>query len=365
MGLSLYQDFLRPLLFRMDAESAHERVVRWLELASELPGFQALIEGIYGYEHESLEIEVAGLKFPNPVGLAAGFDKDCRLTEILPAFGFGFIEVGTVTPRPQPGNPRPRIFRIPEAQAVINRLGFNNAGADAAVRRLSGSDKPPVPLGINLGINADTPQSRAVQDYVDGYSALAPYGDYFVINVSSPNTKGLQELQDRLHVERILTALRAVKGSRKRLFVKVSADIESSQLMGLVPLLVQEADGVIVCNTTRRRDGIPDSRGEIQGGLSGAPLRSHSTNMIAEVYRMSKGRLPIIGVGGIFSAQDAYQKLRAGASLVQIYTGMIYKGPGLVSEINRGIVKMLQGHKLERVEQTIGLSSETPEPARP
>lgn len=356
MGLSFYQDFLRPWLFRMDPETAHERVVRWLELGADIPVFKSILNGVYGFEDSSLETEVAGLKFSNPVGLAAGFDKDCRLTEILPALGFGFLELGTVTPRPQDGNPRPRIFRIAQAQAVINRLGFNSAGADAAVKRLSESSKPAIPIGINLGINADTPQARAVQDYVDGFSALAPYGDYFVINVSSPNTKGLQELQDRLHVERILTSLRAVKGSRKRLFVKISADLETSHLTGLIPLLVQEADGIVVCNTTRRRDGIPDQFADLQGGLSGAPLRAQSTNMIAEVYRMSKGRLPIIGVGGIFSAQDAYQKLRAGASLVQVYTGLIYKGPGLVSEIKQGIVEMLHGHNLERVEQAVGLS---------
>ena len=364
--MNLYERWVRPLLFRLDPESAHELTVGLLERLSFLPGARTALETAFRVEHPALETEVAGLRFPNPVGLAAGFDKDCLLVGILPALGFGFIEVGTITPKPQPGNPRPRLWRIPESEALMNRLGFNSRGLAHAADRLAALRGRSVPLGINLGINADTLADDAPREYARLYEALLPYGDYFVVNVSSPNTRGLRELQDRLRLERILTAMRSVRivdPSTGRLgrpvrpiFVKLAPDLHPEALAGLLSLLCQEADGVVVSNTTLSRAGVPEQFADTRGGLSGAPLRDMSTELISRIHSMSEGKLPIIGVGGIFSAEDAYQKLRAGASLVQVYTGLVYRGPGLVREINEGLLDILRSHGFGSIRDAVGLT---------
>ncbi|MBI4385967.1 MAG: quinone-dependent dihydroorotate dehydrogenase [Elusimicrobia bacterium] len=356
--MRIYESLLRPMLFALDPERAHQGVLALLELAAKIPGAAGALGAAFSYSHPSLETEVAGLRFPNPVGLAAGFDKDCRLAGILPAFGFGFIEVGTVVARPQAGNPKPRLFRVPECDALINRLGFNSRGASHAAEKLRALRSRPVPIGVNLGINADTPAGHEVQGYLDAFRALQPFGDYYVLNVSSPNTPGLRELQDRIRLERILTALRSVNAPRKPIFVKLSPDIPPAQLDHLLPLLRDQAEGLVVCNTTVSRPGLPDRWADVRGGLSGLPLRDRSTQLIAEIYRRTEGELPVIGVGGIFGPEDAYQKLRAGASLVQVYTGWIYRGPGLVATINRGLAELLKDHGLSCVRDAVGRSVE-------
>lgn len=371
--MTLYERTLKPLLFSLDAETAHDWATGALALAGNFPPALLLLEAAYARTAPRLEIEVAGLKFPNPVGLAAGFDKDCRLAHALPALGFGFLEAGTLTLEPQPGNPRPRIFRIPEAEALLNRMGFNNAGVAAAVERLRALKRRPVPIGLNLGLNKGTPEKEAPERYAKAFSALSLHGDYFVVNVSSPNTEGLRRLQDKLRLERILLAMQERNGDRKPIFVKLAPDLSDEELADLLPMLEKNAAGVICSNTTnapeRKADALEDAsrlRGRPVlapfegGGLSGRPVEDRSTEMIRLAYRLTEGRLPIVGVGGIFDAEGAYRKIRAGASLVQLYTGFVYRGPGLPSAIVRGLADLLKKHELSSISDAIGLSHRGP-----
>jgi len=356
--MSFYEKILRPLAFKMDAEAAHERACAILKFLDVFPGAYGALESVYSFQDESLYTEVAGLKFPNPIGLAAGFDKDARLASVLPAFGFGSIEVGTVTLLPQPGNPKPRLFRFPESNAIINRMGFNSAGADEAARLLRSLSRRPIPVGINIGLNKDAPKDDAPEHYAKTFVKLYPYGDYFTVNVSSPNTEGLRRLQEKLRLERILRRLAEFNGDKKPIFVKLSPDLNSEELENLLPMLEENAGGVICTNTTLSRPDVGDEAARIRGGLSGAPLETLSTEMIRRVYRLTNGRLPIIGAGGVFSAQDAYRKIRAGASLIQIYTGFVYRGPVLPSEINLGLKRLLREHGLTAVRDAVGKSSQ-------
>jgi dihydroorotate dehydrogenase len=280
-----YEDLVRPLLFRQDAEIAHERAVRGLELLGRLPGGKIALRAVAGKPPDGLSTTVLGLKFPNPLGLAAGFDKDCRLTRALPALGFGFIEVGSVTLRPQPGNPKPRLFRLPLERALINRMGFNNDGASAAADRLAAAPKPLVPLGINIGLNADTPKARAAEEYAAVMARLHPFADYFVVNVSCPNMTGLRDLQERLQLERILTAMSPVNQPRRPVLVKIAPDISDAQLPDLLALISCHADGAIVSNTTTSRSGLNPDLGDIQGGLSGRPLRDRKSTRLNSSHR--------------------------------------------------------------------------------
>lgn len=354
--MSAYEYWLRPWLFRLDAEEAHERVVGALALAGRAAPLRALLRARFAFSDPMLETTVAGLRFPNPVGLAAGFDKDCRLLAALPCLGFGFVEAGTVTLRPQPGNPRPRMFRFPEAGAIVNRLGFNSAGAEAAAARLAALGARPVPIGLNIGVNADVAAEDAPAEYARVFAKLEPYGDYFTVNVSSPNTAGLRRLQEKLRLERILESIRERDPKGKPIFVKLSPDLAPEQLADAVAAARSGASGLVCTNTTVSRDGAPPAAASTSGGLSGAPLRDLSTRMIREVYRMTEGRLPIIGVGGIMDPHDAYQKIRAGASLVQVYTGLVYRGPGLIRRINEGICALLRTHGLKSVSEAVGAS---------
>ncbi|MFA6093818.1 MAG: quinone-dependent dihydroorotate dehydrogenase [Elusimicrobiota bacterium] len=359
--MSVYEDGLRPWLFRLDPETAHELALDGLRLAG-LPGLRGLLRRAFSFEHPSLPVTVAGLRFPNPVGLAAGFDKDAEVGPGLCTLGFGFLEFGTLTVRPQNGNPKPRLFRFPEREAVINRMGFNNRGAQAAAKRLAAfqpsAQAAGIPIGVNIGINKDVPAEKAPEEYAEAFKTLRQYGDYFVVNVSSPNTQGLRRLQERLRLEKILCAIQCENTGSRPLFVKLAPDLEDDALADLLPLLMKESSGVVCTNTTLSREGLPDRMNAAAGGLSGAPLRERSTAMIRKVRRLTQGRLPIIGSGGILSAEDAYQKLRAGASLVQIYTGMIYRGPALVKDILQGLTRILNDHGLENVSQATALSQE-------
>lgn len=353
----LYEKLLRPLLFRMDPEKAHEKTARLMELVAATPLGPQLAAIAFGRAPLGLETSVLGLHFPNPIGLAAGFDKDCKTAEVLPALGFGFIELGSITLNAQAGNPKPRLFRFPETEAIINRMGFNSGGAQAAAFRLKALSRKTVPVGVNLGLNADCPKEKSPAAYAATFKLLADYGDYFVVNVSSPNTAGLRGLQDRLHLERILSAIASENKANVPVLVKLDCEMPEDQLPGVVELVEKLAHGIIASNTTLSRPGYGDY-GDTRGGLSGAPLRAPSTELIRRIRRASLGRLPIIGVGGIFSGQDAYEKIRAGASLVQLYSALIYRGPGVVRGIARDLARLLRRDGYKTVAAAVGTEIE-------
>ncbi|WP_018587804.1 quinone-dependent dihydroorotate dehydrogenase [Salinispora arenicola] len=327
----LFERVVRPTLFRLkggDAEAAHEFAVRRLAGLARMPAALAVLRARYGVSAPRM---VFGLRFPNPVGLAAGMDKDGLALPAWPALGFGFVEVGTVTAHPQPGNPRPRLFRLPDSGAVVNRMGFNNAGAGALAARLAALPRPlGVPLGISLGKSRITPLEEAVEDYQTSYRALREYGDYFAVNVSSPNTPGLRELQDRAHLDALLAAL----VGEKPILVKIAPDLPEPAIAELLEVcLARGVAGVIATNTTLARDGLApadQAGGAEAGGLSGRPLADRAREVVAFVHRETDGRLPIVGVGGIVTPDDAGRMFDAGASLVQLYTGFVYRGPALV-----------------------------------
>jgi dihydroorotate dehydrogenase len=329
----LYEALFKPLLFSLDPERAHDMVALSLETAQKIPGAKTLLSLTMGRAPKGLETEVFGLKFPNPVGLAAGFDKDCRMIPGLMALGFGFIEVGSITLNPQSGNPRPRMFRVPEHEGLINRMGFNSRGADAAARRLAGLCRHKVPLGINLGLNKDVPPEKAPAAYAETFLRLAPYGDYFVVNVSSPNTPGLRSLQRKLELEKILSAIQERNVRKSPVLIKLDPDGPEEALADVISVAERFAAGLVASNTTTSRQDLPGDYGEVRGGLSGAPLRSRATALIARLRKMTL--LPIIGAGGIFTGADAHEKLQAGANLVQLYTGLVYRGPGAARKIQR------------------------------
>ncbi|WP_139924668.1 quinone-dependent dihydroorotate dehydrogenase [Hymenobacter sp. DG01] len=341
----MYKALLKPLFFRLDAEDAHHLVFNNLKRAHRLPGAAALLRGLYDYQHPSLEREVFGLPFRNPVGIAAGFDKNAELTDELAALGFGFVEIGTVTPRPQPGNPQPRLFRLPQDEALVNRMGFNNQGAEAAADRLRQRRNRNLIIGGNIGKNKDTPNELAAQDYVACVEALHEVVDYFVVNVSSPNTPNLRQLQER---EPLIALLQQVQERNQALptprplLLKIAPDLTDSQLDDIL-LIAREAElsGLVATNTTISRTGLTTPEAQVNalgaGGLSGRPLRQRATEVIRYLSRQSRGKMPIIGVGGIHSAQDAQEKLAAGAALVQLYSGFIYEGPSLVKQINQAL----------------------------
>ncbi len=350
-----YERLIYPFLSRLDPETAHDWVSSMAEFSSYLPFFQELSSFLWRKRNSSiLGSHVLGLNFENPIGLAAGFDKDGRLLRFLPQLGFGFIEVGAVTLKPQPGHPRPRLFRIPEYEALINRMGFNSEGLEKVSRRLSQLKPRPIPIGINLGLNAETPAEEAPFRYAEIFKILEPHGDYFAVNVSSPNTTGLRDLQERRHLERILISLQAENLRKKPILIKISPDLEEKNLEALCEISLKLASGLIATNTTLQRPGLPPETPERRGGLSGAPLRFISTQIIAKIYRMTQGQIPIIGVGGVFSGADAFEKIRAGASLIQIYTALVYRGPGIVSEILSDLEEILKSNGFESLSAAVG-----------
>lgn len=340
----MYKALIRPLLFLMDAERVHHLVFSWLRIKGNVPGFKSLLSGLFYYEHPGLQKELFGLTFKNPVGLAAGFDKDAKLIDELACFGFGFIEIGTLTPKPQPGNEKPRLFRLPKDQALINRMGFNNEGVLAAVERLK-KRKSDVIVGGNIGKNKNTPNEKALDDYAYCVEALYPVVDYFVVNVSSPNTPGLRELQEKEPLRKLLSFVKAQVNTKlkpKPVLLKIAPDLTVEQLDDVIEILKEtKTDGIIATNTTVSRDGLSSPADAVQqigsGGLSGKPLARHSTEVIRYLRKQLGPAFPIIGVGGIMSVQDALDKLEAGADLIQLYTGFVYEGPGFVKQINKAI----------------------------
>ncbi len=349
----MYASLLRPLLFRLDPEVAHELGLWGLSCLDIVPELAALMRRRVRAERPSLRTTVAGLTFPNPVGLGAGLDKEAEAVVGLLALGFGFAEVGTTTPRAQPGNPKPRIFRLPEHQAIINRMGFNNGGMHAAAGRLRELPWRPAPIGVNLGKNKDTPLTHATDDYVACAQTLAPLGDYVTINLSSPNTPGLRQLQEPEVLEGLLRAVRREVVGRP-LFLKVAPDLGDEAVDAVVAVAQACAlDGLICTNTTLARPVEHRFSGEA-GGLSGRPLFARSTEVLRRAFRASQGKLPLIGVGGIFDGEDAWAKVCAGASLVQLYSGFVYGGPGVVGRILDTLEQKVAAAGLSSLSQAVG-----------
>ena len=348
----MYKLLVKPILFLFQAEFIHHLIFRLIKIASYIPFKLKIWDRMFRVKDDRLKREVFGLSFDNPVGLAAGFDKDAMLFDELAAFGFGFIEIGTLTPVAQAGNPKPRLFRLPEDNSLINRMGFNNGGVEAAVKRLK-NRKTKVIIGGNIGKNKVTPNDKAAKDYEITFEALFDHVDYFVVNVSSPNTPGLRELQEKEPLTQLLLKLQelnAQKSHRKPLLLKIAPDLTNEQLDDIVDIVVDtKLDGLIATNTTIDRNGLKTSDNRLttigNGGLSGQAVKSRSTEVIKYLAEKSKHAFPIIGVGGIHSAEDAIEKLEAGASLVQIYTGFVYEGPSIVKKINQGIQKAYEDNR--------------------
>lgn len=335
---------IKRIFFLFDPEKIHHFTFKLIKLTLKIPGVKSLWKKWYVVEDKKLERNLFGLTFKNPVGIAAGFDKNGLLYNELSYCGFGFIEVGTVTPKPQDGNPKKRLFRLVEDEAIINRMGFNNEGVDALVNRLK-KQKANLIIGGNIGKNKITPNEEAGSDYEYCFNALYKYVDYFVVNVSSPNTPNLRELQDKEPLTKLLKSLNelnAKKEVQRPILLKIAPDLSNEQLNDIVVIIKDTGiDGVIATNTTINRDGLATKEVDKigAGGLSGKPLTSRSTEVIRYLHTQSNGSFPIIGVGGIHSAEDALEKLNAGASLLQLYTGFIYEGPQLVRKINEAILK--------------------------
>ena len=373
--MDIYQVAIRPLLFNLvkaDPERLHSTTIRslkWLSQTSNNPPASWIhhrLQQSLCLKDARLEQNLFGLNFPNPLGLAAGFDKDGVAACIWSSLGFGFAELGTVTYHPQPGNPRPRLFRLPLDKAALNRMGFNNNGAAAMAKLLAESQQNliSIPIGVNLGKSKLTPLEEAAIDYLNSFRLLKNCGDYFVVNVSSPNTPGLRSLQDRGMLSSILDLLQKENEAQKPLFVKIAPDLEWEAIADIISLAqTYQLAGIIATNTTIRRDRLKtlviDQTGksvkEEAGGISGVPLRDRSTEIIRFIAAQTQGKMPIIGVGGIFSPEDAWEKITAGASLIQVYTGWIYEGPMIVRCILQGLLSKLEESGLNSISQAVGL----------
>jgi len=347
----MYRTLIRPVLFLFPPETIHRILVLLLKIVFRIPGVHRLVSSIYHLNDPALETEFLGMRFRNPVGLAAGFDKNAELFRELHAFGFSFIEVGTVTPLGQPGNTRPRSFRIPGDKGLINRMGFNNHGAGAAAAKLGRRRPKSLILGGNIGKNTSTPNETAVTDYEAVFEALYERVDYFVVNVSCPNITDLHKLQDQESLERILGRLlenRKRKSVQKPVLLKISPDLNDKQLDETLEIVSRmKIDGIVATNTTITREGLRTPAETIRrigkGGMSGAPITKRSLEVVRYIHRKSSGSLPIIAVGGIMGVEDAMRMFDAGASLIQLYTGFIYQGPGLAKRINREILRRRKG----------------------
>ncbi len=341
----MYKLILRPILFLLPPEIAHNFTFLLLRFASIIPGIRTAIRFLYQLEDQRLERELFGIHFSNPIGLAAGLDKDAEAFDILGDLGFGFIEVGTVVPEPQPGNPKPRLYRLPADKALINRMGFNSKGLAYTVKQLQ-QKKSRIIIAGNIGKNKSTPTELTVEDYEQCFEALFPYVDFFVINVSSPNTPNLRALQDKGPLNQLLGRLQTLNGTKQKpkpLLLKIAPDLSSEQLDEIIEIVQnQRINGIVATNTTISREGLSYPQEFIgrlsSGGLSGLPLTKRNTEIIRYLSQKSQGQLPIIAVGGIMSAEDACEKIQAGASLVQLYTGFIYEGPGLIKAIKQKLL---------------------------
>ncbi len=339
----MYKLLIKPILFRFDPESVHHFIFSALKILFKIPFVKEISNWFLEIKNPKLNKNLFGLSFKNPVGLAAGFDKDGALFHELAALGFGFLELGTVTPQPQPGNDKKRLFRLKEDEAIINRMGFNNQGVEALVEQLKKGKPKGVIIGGNIGKNKWTPNEQATDDYVICFEKLFDWVDYFVVNVSSPNTPNLRALQDKEPLTKLLQTLQdlnAKKQNPKPILLKIAPDLSESQLLDVVEMvLATNIAGVIATNTTLDRTNLQSADSQEMGGLSGKPLTYKSSEVIRFLHTHSQGKFPIIGVGGIHSAQDALDKISAGASLVQLYTGFVYEGPALIKAINKAMLQ--------------------------
>jgi dihydroorotate dehydrogenase len=363
----LYKKLIRPLLFTGDPEKTHERT---LALLSKMTPLEGVLERLFSVQDPRLQVRMDSLTFSNPVGLAGGFDKNAVAVRTIASFGFGFMEIGAVTALAQPGNPKPRLYRLPQDQALINRLGFNNDGAAAIAQRLRAlreNGKPlKIPLGINLGRSKIVQTQDAVADFLSAFDKVFPYGDFFTLNVSSPNTPQLRDLQEKNLLRGLLQAIQGKNrelagrvGQRpKPVLVKIAPDMEFSQADDVIEVaMAEKISGVIATNATAFLRETLVSGSQEPGGLSGKPLRSLATSFVRHLYRAVGGKLPIIGVGGIFSAEDAYEKITAGATAVQIYTGFVYEGPVAVKRINQGLIRLLERDGYGSIAEAVGQQS--------
>lgn len=358
---------LRPFLFRLKAECAHDWTMNAFSRLMKFPGLRGVASAFFRVNDPCLRVRRFGLEFPNPVGLAAGMDKNAKWYNELQSLGLGFIEVGTITALPQPGKPKPRIFRLRKDNALLNRMGSPNEGAEAAASRLASRPSRTI-LGINIGKSTATPNEKAREDYLACFERLYPFADYFALNISSPNTPNLRDLQAREILGPILRDLMAsnvAKGQPKPILVKIAPDLDERRLTEIVDLCRElKLAGIIVANTTLSREGLktpePEVRAAGEGGISGQPLTQRSRELVAAVYRETQGLLPIIGVGGIMTPDDAWQMIRAGACLVQVHSGLVYNGPGFVAAINRYVASQLGKRGVSSVEDVIGEASKPP-----
>ena len=346
--MSLYTSIIKPIFFKFDPEKVHYFVFDSIKFFSKIPGVSTLIRKLYQVNHPALAQELFGLTFKNPVGLAAGFDKNAVLYNELANFGFGFIEIGTVTPKAQAGNPKKRLFRLEDDEGIINRRGFNNNGIQAAVENLK-KNKGKVVVGGNIGKNTDIPAEQYTKDYCEVFEALHPYVDYFVLNVSCPNVGSHAKLGDKDYLLELIAAVQKLNQSKtiqRPILLKIAPDLNPQQLDEVIEIVTQtQIDGVIASNTSVNREGLQATEKQLQtignGGLSGKPIKDRSTATIQYLSDKSNRAFPIIGVGGIHSSEDALEKMKAGASLVQVYTGYIYEGPSLVKKINKAILSSI------------------------
>jgi dihydroorotate dehydrogenase len=360
----LYKKILKPMLFRMDPEKAHHLTIDGMHAVAGIPGGRAFLRGLYAVpQYPELETTLWDIPFANPVGLAAGLDKNAKAVQGFSSIGFSFMEVGTVTPKPQAGNDLPRLFRLPEDAALINRMGFNNVGVDAMAHNLQQAGRHSIPVAINIGKNKTTPNEHAQDDYRACIRGLYGYGEFFVVNISSPNTPDLRSLQHGDDLSRLLDAVQDEMqlqhqkhgGAPKPVLVKVAPDLQDEELLYMVKTIVRSGvAGIIASNTTISRDGLTHRHQGETGGLSGKPLTDRSTCLIHKIYAATEGKLPIIGSGGIFTANDAYDKICAGASLVEIYTALIYEGPELIRHINEGLSNLLKDDGFRHISQAVG-----------
>ena len=338
----MYKKLLKPILFCIDPERVHEITFFFINLIFKIPFVSSLISKIYSLKNPILETEVFGIKFPNPIGLAAGFDKNAKLYNEFSNFGFGFIEIGTVTPLPQEGNPKKRLFRLVSDEAIINRMGFNNTGVEEVIKRLKYNKG--VIVGGNIGKNKITDFNNSIQDYLICFEKLYPHVNYFAINVSSPNTEKLRDLQQKDLLKNLLEAIQKKNKSYsfpKPVLLKIGPDLSQDQLIDVIEVIAETSlDGIIATNTTLSRDNLTSSKDLVnqKGGLSGRPISEKSTNIIKFIHEKSNGSIPIIGVGGIMNPDDAIEKIKAGASLIQLYSGFVYSGPSIVKKINKAII---------------------------
>jgi dihydroorotate dehydrogenase len=359
-----YKNLIRPLLFLGDPEKTHEQT---LALLAKIQPFEGILQGLFSVQDDGLRIRLGPLAFSNPVGLAGGFDKNAVAVRSIAGLGFGFMEIGAVTALAQSGNPKPRLYRLPEDQALINRLGFNNDGATTIAERLrmlrERGGPLTIPLGINIGRSKIVETKDAVSDFLTTFEKLYPYGDFFTLNVSSPNTPELRDLQEKKLLQALLHAIQKknrqladrLRHLPKPILVKIAPDMEFSQADDVVDVVLSESvTGIIATNATAVLRETLISGSKEPGGLSGKPLRALATSFVRYLYRATGGKLPIIGVGGIFTAEDAYEKIKAGASAVQIYTGFIYEGPAAVKRINQGLIRLMERDGYRSISEAVG-----------